>query len=96
MTKRVGGIRRKTRNIFSKTIRQKGKISISKYLQQYKVGDRVILKAEPAIQKGLYHHRHHGRQGIVQGKRGSCYEVLIKDMGKQKKIISHPVHLKKA
>lgn len=96
MTKRVGGIRRRTRRRLAKGVRQKGKLSITKYLQEYKTGERVLLKAEPAVQKGLYHHRHHGRSGIVQAKRGSCYEILINDLGKRKMVIVHPIHLKKA
>lgn len=96
MAKRIGGSRRGTRSKLAKNVRRKGKISLTKYLQGFKEGDLVVLSAEPAVQKGLYHLKHHGRQGIVQKKRGSCYEVLIKDINKEKKLIVHPVHLKKA
>ena len=96
MSKRIGGLRRRTRRKFSKNIRRKGKISTTRYVQEFKEGDRVVLLAEPAVQKSLYHHRHHGRQGIVQGKRGRCYEILIRDINKEKKVIVHPVHLKRA
>jgi len=94
MAKRIGGNRRKTRNIFKKEYKQRGKISLSNYLKEYKEGDKVILKAEPAIQKGLYFHRFHGKLGIVKSKKGSCYEVTIKDGKKKKNIIVHPIHLK--
>ena len=30
-----------------------------------------------------------------KGKKGNCYEVLIKDGGKEKTLIVHPIHLKK-
>lgn len=93
MTKRVGGNRRKTRKIFKKHYKAKGKISLSKYFKEYEIGDRVILKAEPAVQKSIYSPRFHGKSGIVKGKKGSCYEVLIKDHNKEKNIIIHPVHL---
>ena len=61
----------------------------------YDVGDRVLLAAEPAIQKSLYHPRFHGKIGKVLAKRGECYELNIQDGGKQKMIIVHPVHLRK-
>ena len=44
-----------------------------------KVGDEVILKLEPAVQKGMYFPRFHGKQGTIAAKKGNCYEVNIKD-----------------
>jgi len=93
--KRVGGFRRKTRHKLKKNKRERGKISITRYLQEFKPGDKVCLKAEPAVQKAMYFPRFHGRTGIVKGKRGSCYEIKIKDGNKIKTIITHPVHLKR-
>lgn len=74
---------------------EKGKFSIKNYLKEYKKGDEVILKAEPAVQKGMYFPRFHGKKAIVKGKKGECYEVNIKDNKKEKILIVHPVHLKK-
>jgi len=96
MAKRVGGARRKTRHILSKHYKDKGKISLTRYFKEYKTGEKVILKAEPAVQKGMYFPRFHGKVGIVKGKKGNCYEVLIKDGKLEKNIIVHPVHLKQA
>ena len=96
MSKRTGGPRRGSRSKLKKNIKQRGKISLTRFFQKFVEGDRVILVAEPAVHKGMYHPRHHGRQGIVQKKRGDCYEVLVKDINKEKKFIVHPVHLKKA
>lgn len=95
MVKRIGKGRRKTRHAMRKNIRKKGKISISSYFQEFKEGDKVALKAEPAVQKGMYFRRFHGQTGIIKGKTGKCYEVMLKDRGKQKMLIVHPVHLKK-
>ena len=94
MAQRIGRFRRKTRHKLKKNIREKGKISISNYLQKLKPGDRVILKAEPAIQNGMYFPRFHGKAGVITGMQGDCYKVLIKDINKKKTIIVHPVHLK--
>ena len=96
MVKRLGGTRRKTRYKFRKEKRNKGKISITRYFQSFSIDDRVNLTVEPAVQKGMYHPRFMGKSGIVKGKRGRCYEVTINDFGKDKTLIVHPVHLRKA
>jgi large subunit ribosomal protein L21e len=95
MTKRVGGLRRKSRKKLRKNIREKGKLSLTRYFQKFKQGEKVYLKAEPAIQKGLYHARFHGKMGIIKSKQGFCYNVEIKDGGKKKNLLIHPIHLKK-
>lgn len=95
MSKRKGGYRRKTRHLLRKNVRDSGKIKLSDYLAEYNVGDKVVLKAEPAVQKGIYHLRFYGRTGIIKSQRGSSYEIQIKDGNKPKIIIAHPVHFKR-
>ena len=90
---RIGGFRRKTRHKMAKNVRSKGKISLSKYFQEFKDGDRVCLVAEPAVQKGMYYPRFYGKAGTIVGKRGRCYEVQIKDGSLSKLLIVHPVHM---
>lgn len=94
MATRVGGNRRKTRHVFQTSVREKGKLSIRRYLQDFKAGQRVILKAQPIMQKGLYFRRFHGRSGIVLAKQGNCYKVEVQDADTTKVIIVHPAHLK--
>jgi ribosomal protein L21E len=96
MAKRIGGLRRKTRHKLSKPVRKRGKLSLSKYFQTFKLGDRVTLSAEPSVQKGMFGRRFAGKTGVIEGKSGKCYKVKIKDIGKEKVILTHPVHLKKA
>lgn len=93
--KRVGGFRRRTRHKYQKTLRQKGKVSMQKYFQEFKEGDKVMLSAEPAVQKGMYFRRFHSRVGVVKGRQGRCYAVRIKDQDSEKTVIVHPVHLKR-
>jgi large subunit ribosomal protein L21e len=88
-----GAFRRGTRSKLRKNHTDKGKISLRKFFQELNVGDKVVLKAEPAYQKGMYYPRFHGRNGMVMDKRGDCYEVLIKDGEKDKLLIVHPIHL---
>ncbi len=95
LVKRIGSFRRKTRHKLGKKTRKKGKINLSKYFQTFKIGEKVILKAESAVQKGMYRPVFHGKSGIVNAKKGRCYEVSIKDKNKQKTIIVHPIHLKR-
>jgi ribosomal protein L21E len=91
---RIGGSRRKTRNIMSKPKRLRGKVSLTRYFQPLEPGQRVALKAEPSVQDGIYFKRFHGRVGVVGKRLGTCYEVRIVDRGKAKSLIVHPVHLK--
>jgi len=93
---RVGGFRRKTRRKLSKKVRQKGKFSLRRFFQRLSEGDRVYLVAEPSVQKGMYFPRFHGKSGIIDGKQGSNYFVKIKDGSKEKRVLVHPVHLKKS
>ena len=95
MVKKVGGFRRKTRHKLSKPRRRKGKISVKKFFQDFEKGDKVVLNAEPAVQKGMYFPRFHSKVGIIKKKIGRCYKLLIKDGKKEKNLIVHPVHLKK-
>jgi len=95
MTTRIGTTQRKTRHKYKLSLREKGKISLSRYFQELKEGDIVGLKTQGNVQKGRFHSRFHGLSGKVKGKKGSCYEVIIKDGNKQKTVCVHPIHLKK-
>ena len=96
MVQRKGSIRRRTRHKLKKNIRQKGKINIAKYLQEFKTGDKVILNADSGFQKGVYPFRYHGLPGIIKSKTGSCYNVVVKAGKLEKQFIVHPVHLKQS
>lgn len=96
MAQRVGGFRRKTRSKLKRSPREHGKISLTRYFQQLESGDRVNLNINPSVHRGMFFPRFHGKTGVVTGKRGSCYEVAIKDGNKEKIVIAHPIHLRKA
>lgn len=95
MAMRIGGARRKTRQKFSKHHSERGKISLRRFLQDLPTGTSVALVAEPAVHSGMYFRRFHGKAGVVQRRLGTCYEVLIKDHDKEKRLIVHPVHLRR-
>ncbi len=94
MVKRKGGSRRKSRRVFSKKRRDRGRVGVSKLFKQFDEGDQVKLLAEPSVHKGLYNRKFHGQVGKITGKRGECYEVSIKDGRANKMLIVHPAHLK--
>ena len=92
--KRIGGFRRKTRHKLSKSYREKGKVSLMRYFQEFKGGEKVCLVADPSVHIGTYFPRFHGKVGTVNGKRGRCYEIEIKDGSLSKTLVVHPVHLR--
>lgn len=77
-----------------KHLRDKGKISFSRYFQDLKIGESVAIVRELAIKAG-FPERMQGRTGVVEGKRGRAYSVKIKDLNKEKRFIIQPIHLKK-
>ncbi|MEM2873892.1 MAG: 50S ribosomal protein L21e [Candidatus Nanoarchaeia archaeon] len=95
MVKRAGTFRSRTRHKLRKRPRDRGKVPITKLLQQFNIGDSVVVKHEPACHGGMPHPRFKGLTGIILGKRGSSYLVRVKDKGLTKILIVAPVHLQK-
>ena len=77
-----------------KNYKTKGKVKLSEYFQEFKEGERVAVKQEPAFQP-KFPSKLQGRSGTVNGKRGRRYTVKINDLDKEKTYIIHPVHLRK-
>jgi len=96
MVMRIGGARRKSRNKLKKDIKDRGKFRIHNFLQEFKPGEHVALKAEPSFQKGMFRLRFYGKIGTIIRKAGKNYEVSIMDQNKSKIIRTHPVHLRRA
>ncbi len=92
MVKKSKGPRARTRRLLRK--RTKEKSPITRYLQEFKIGARVLIKPDPSSQKGMPFKRFFGRVGTVINKRGRSYIIRIKDGGKEKEIISRPEHLR--
>ena len=96
MTKRTGSFRKKSRNMLKVPKSEKGKLPIARFLKKLKIGDKVVLKAFPAVQKSLYHRRFHGKVGqIIKVYGSSVCHVKILDKGKEKVIYTNPVHVRK-
>lgn len=91
----TSGRRIKTRSLLKKNVREKGIKTPSYLLQDYKPGDKVVLKYDPSIHKGMPHRRFYGKIGTVTGKRGKAYVLQVIDGDKTKTLIARPEHLKR-
>ena len=77
-----------------KTPRTKGKFSFTNYFQKLREGDSVAVVKELSF-PFAYSNRLQGKTGKVIRKRGSAYEVEIKDLNMVKRYLIKPIHLKK-
>lgn len=87
------GIRNRTRALLTKEPRERGKIGLSKLLHDYQPGEKVVVKINSTIQKGMPHRRYHGKIGVVVDKRGRAYTVNVAQGDTSKMIIVRPEHL---
>jgi large subunit ribosomal protein L21e len=68
--------------------------AITKYLQEFKNNQRVMILQEPSSQQGMPHPRFKGKIGRIVSRQGKAYIVEILDGNKVKRLISRPEHLK--
>ncbi|MGQ9460035.1 MAG: 50S ribosomal protein L21e [Candidatus Bathyarchaeaceae archaeon] len=93
MGRKAKGYRRKTRSILRRKPREKGKTGLSKILYEYKLGEKVVVKIDPSVHKGMPHRRYHGRIGVIVDKRGKSYVVNVTQGEAVKEIIVRPEHM---
>lgn len=91
---RSRGPRRKTRQRFRKPPRERGIQPLGRLLHEYGAGEKVVIKIDPSVHKGMPHSRYHGRVGDVEGKRGRAYVVKLRAGDKLKTLIVRPEHVK--
>ena len=79
-----------------KKLRQKSAVrpAITKFLQEFKMNQKVVILPEPSSAAGMPHPRFKGKSGKIIDKRGKSYIVEILDGNKVKKLICRPEHLK--
>ena len=87
------GYRSGTRHLLRKGPRMHGKLSLSKLLQEYQPGNRVMVRIDSSIQKGMPHRRFHGKIGTIIQKRGRSYVVSVPQGDAVKEIVVRPEHL---
>jgi large subunit ribosomal protein L21e len=91
--RRSKGFKSGTRYKLKKGVRAKGKLSLSKTLQQFDEGDSVHIVIDPSVQKGMPYPRFHGKTGTVIEKRGRAYLVEVSENNAKKVVICAPSHL---
>ncbi len=94
MGRKAKGYRSKTRSLLRKKPRERGKIGLSQILYEYKLGERVVVKANPTVHGGMPHRRYYGRVGVIINKRGRAYVVNVTQGKAVKEIVVRPEHLK--
>ncbi len=87
------GIKHKTRDKLSKTVRARGISPVVRAIQDFQVGDKVHIILDPSIHKGMPNPKFHGRTGEVIGTRGRAFLLKVTDGNASKTIISLPEHL---
>jgi len=93
MVRRSKGYRSRTRKLFRKHPRDRGKIGLSRILRTYEPGQKVTILIESSVHKGMPHRRYHGRVGVIHAKRGKSYIVHIEEGKHMKQIIARPEHI---
>ena len=77
-----------------KRSRERGKLSLRKYFQELKEGERVAIKRNLSYSAN-FPSRLQGRTGAVVSKRGKAFVINIRDGKKEKQFIVKRVHIKK-
>ena len=93
MGRKAKGYRRKTRSLLKRNPRERGKTGLSQILQEYKPDEKVAVKIDPSVHKGMPHRRYHGKVGVIVDKRGRSYVVNVSQGKAVKEIIVRPEHI---
>jgi len=88
------GIRRRTRDKLSKSVRARGISPVSRAIQDFDDGEMVHIVLDPSIHKGMPNPKFHGKTGKVVGRRGRAFMLEVKDGRAIKTVIALPEHLK--
>ncbi|MBI4020474.1 MAG: 50S ribosomal protein L21e [Candidatus Aenigmarchaeota archaeon] len=92
MSRSSHGFRQGTRRKLRKSPRDK--FTVSAFMKDLKPNDRVVLKPNPASQKGMPYPKFKGMVGTVKEARGRAYVVEFMAGNKAKAITVRPEHLK--
>ncbi len=93
MVKSSKGSRSRTRGVLTKKARDRGLPPVTRFLRQFEVGDKVIVKLEASDPHGQPHPRYQGKVCTVVARVGRAYRIQFRDGGKLKELIATPIHL---
>jgi len=94
LTRKSKGYLHGSRDFLRKSPRERGLPPLSRFFQEFEVGQKVVIDVVPSEREGIPHRRYQGKVGVVVGKRGRAYLVDVRVGGKVKHLIVPPVHLK--
>lgn len=89
------GILRKSRNVLTKSVRERGMTPVTHSLHLFEEGSKVAIRIDPGIWDGMPHRKFNGATGVVKGKQGKCFVVSVTDRDKPKTLIVRAEHLRK-
>jgi len=93
MVKSSKGFRSRSRGTFTKEVRERGLPPVTRFLREFEVGQKVMVRIEPSDPHGQPHPRYQGRTCTVIGRTGRAYRIEFLDGGKRKELIATPIHL---
>ncbi len=93
MVKSSKGFRSRSRGTFTKQVRERGLPPITRFLREFSIGQKVMVRIEPSDPHGQPHPRYQGRVCTVVAKSGRAYRVEFLDGGKRKELVATPIHL---
>jgi large subunit ribosomal protein L21e len=93
LVRRSKGYRSRTRTLFRKKAREKGKVGLSRLLRTYNPGEKVKIRIDSGVHKGMPHRRYHGRVGIVKARRGRSYVIEVVEGRQTRTLIARPEHI---
>ena len=93
MVKSSKGSRSRTRGTLTKEARERGLPPVTRFLQRFELGDRVVVRLEASDPHGMPHPRYQGVTGVVVQRVGRAYKLEFHDGGKRKQVIANPIHL---
>ena len=88
------GFRRGARHVLRKKPRERGQQPIGPLLHEYSHGDKVVIKINSSVHKGMPHPRYQGKIGVIEEKRGRAYIIKLVEGKKIRTLISRPEHIK--
>jgi large subunit ribosomal protein L21e len=89
---RSRGYRRRTRSLLTKD--STSEQGLSYVMREYNVNDKVVIKINPSIVKGMPHRRFHGKIGTVEKVMRRSLLIDVKVGDKIKKVIARLEHIK--
>ncbi len=93
MVKSSKGFRSRTRGSLTKEVRERGLPPVTRFLQTFEPGARVIVRLEASDPRGQPHPRYQGRVAVVVGRVGRAFRIEFRDGNKRKQLLANAVHL---